>query len=221
MAHSSGVSPEKRKQKQPTKVANTGSIDDIASVMETETVEPNEMADTTATTSRTTPKMKGRNGKGHICPICSRAFTRGTHMRAHLNTHSAKRTKVVCSVPRCKKEYLDVKAWSVHFSSHHKNQQHKLKYFEGKLKPKVVENNSVGKSFTQLILENKKLKHQIQALRRTLKIRCATKLIKRYKIHIHKLSNTKESHMNTNGPDNGSQVDEISAAHALLSLRNV
>lgn len=118
-----------------------------------------------------------KKANNKVCPKCSRVFNRGTHMRNHLKTHDKERSKVICSVTNCEKEYSDIKAWMVHFNRDHQKLKKQFDMYKNNLEFKTVTNVVNQPLIENLLLENTRLKAQIQQI---LKIRCATKLRKRY-----------------------------------------
>lgn len=127
------------------------------------------------------------------CPKCGRTFNRGTHMRTHLKTHDAERSKVVCSVGSCRKKYSDVKAWAVHFHSNHQEQMKRFNHYKNKLGSDSVSNPinfADAELLTKLKVENECLKNQIRNL---LKLRCANRLKKRSVKQIIQLRQMKQT----------------------------
>lgn len=123
-----------------------------------------------------------KKASNKVCPKCNRVFNRGTHMRNHLKTHDVMRSKVVCSVAKCEKEYSDIKAWMVHFDNNHQKLKKQFNMYKNNLEFKTVTNVVNQPSIENLLLENAKLKAQINKL---LKVRCAARLSKRSKKLTH------------------------------------
>lgn len=82
---------------------------------------------------------RGNSLKKKTCNICNRFFQKVAHLRDHLAIHDPDRQKYVCSYPKCKKEYNEVKNWRAHFLKHHAKgsktqKKNNLKKYEHKLK---------------------------------------------------------------------------------------
>lgn len=134
-------------------------------------------------------------------------------MRSHLKTHDRERSKVICSVGKCQKKYADMKAWTVHFSSCHQKQMNRFNFFKERLGSESVVNpfGAVDPTLLEkLMMENDRLRTQITKI---LKIKQAKRLVKRgLKQSLKSFSNTQLINKDE---------ETVSAAHALLMLRNI